>query len=72
MFKDKDGKLSLTRVASGVAFLFAMILAVVSVVVSAYSNNPTVVSNSTPIITAFLIYAGGQKVGDKFATKGSK
>jgi hypothetical protein len=67
MFREESGKLSLARVTSFWAFIFACILSLVIVGVAAFTSNQSFGPNVTPIVFAFLTYAGGAKGVSKFA-----
>lgn len=72
MIKDKNGKVSASRILAVCGFVFACCLAIFSVFMAVVGKDSTIISNVTPVIIAFLTFSGGIKGMNSFAEGGSK
>lgn len=69
MFREENGKLSMTRIMAFSAFIFACVLALIIVIFAIDSTNNSFGPNVLPLVYAFLAFAAGAKVTGKFAEK---
>lgn len=63
-FEEENGKPSMSRLLAFLGFIFACLISIFSILMSALKNVPEIVANSSTVIIAFLSFASLTKVGD--------
>ena len=69
MFRENNGKLSMARIMAFTAFIVAVVLSILIIVLAMDAKNMNFGPAALPLVYAFLTFAAGAKIGSKFGEK---